>query len=155
MGNRSVLWWRWQDTRSSGAGGAVVSPPERNRGHTFQSTGGEGTILGGTGADIIEIHKLRMREVGNGFSNQFPPFINIDFEVNGVVYFRKEWQSRVTQPFVVDLNVVNSNTQGSPSGDAPLLLSGGDTVRIFTDDVMRPSNGFTYNIEVDLWGIRL
>jgi len=155
MGNPNVLWWRWALTRSVGAGGTVVSPPERFLGYSFQSTGAHGIILGGKGADTIEIHELRMREIGTGFPNSFPPLINIDFEINDVVYYRKVWQSRQTPPFLVDLNVVNSNTQGSPSGDAPLILSGGETIRIKTTDVMRPNNFDTYDIQVDLWGIRI
>jgi len=155
MGNRSVLWWRWALTRTVGFGGSVVSPPERFLGFGFETEGGHGLILGGTGADTIEIHQLRMREIGTGFPNSFPPLINIDFQINDVVYYRKVWQSRQTPPFEVDLNVVASNTQGSPSGDAPLIVSGGETMRIFTNDVMRPNNFDTYDIQVDLWGIRL
>jgi len=154
MGNPNVLWWRWPLTRSA-VNGSVVSPPERFLGHSFTTVGGHGIIIGGKGADTIEIHELRMREIGNGFSNNFPPFINIDFEINDVVYYRKQWVSRNTPPFVVDLSVVNSNTQGSPSGDAPLVLSGGETIRIFTTDGNRPNNSDTYDIQVDLWGIRI
>ncbi len=157
MGNRSVLWWRWSLTRTVGFGGTVVSPPERFLGYSFQSNGAHGVILGGTGADVIEIHNLRMREVGTGFPNAIGqgPAINIDFQINDVVYYRQEWRSRNTAPINVDLNVVASNTQGSPSGDAPLIVSGGETMRIFTNDVMRPNNSDTYDIQVDLWGIRL
>jgi len=156
MGNPNVLWWRWPLTRSSvNSGPGNPSMPQRKNSYSRAGESGFGIILGGKGADVIEIHELRMREIGTGFPNNFPPFLNIDFEINGVVYYRKQWVSRNTPPFLVDLNVVNSNTQGSPSGDAPLILSGGETVRIFTDDGSRPNNSDTYDIQVDLWGFRI
>jgi len=156
MGNPNAFWWRWPLTISSvNSGAGTPSMPMRFGSFARAGDGGFGVIIGGKGADLIEIHELRMREIGTGFPNSFPPLINIDFEINGVVYYRKEWQSRQTPPFLVDLFDTNSNTQGSPSGDAPLLLSGGETVRIFTDDGSRPNNSDTYNIQVDLWGIKL
>ncbi len=157
MGNPNILWWRWDRFATSVENAQICSMPLKIPTAVADFTppviGARQVIMGGKGGDLIEIHEMHMIEVGSGFPNTFPPFMDVDFEINDVTYYRKLWQSRVTPPFVVDFNVVASNVP--PFTPAPLLLSGGETLRISMTDGNRPSNSDRYNIEVDLWGIKL
>jgi len=151
MGNPNLLWWRWGRAQS-GVQQTTVNPPQKFIGYGRTNVGGHGIVSGGKGADIIEIHELRMREVGNGFPNAFPPHMQVEFQINDLTYFSVFWASRRIDPFLVDLSVTNSNTT---TAEAPLRVSGGETMRILMTDGVRASNSDTYGIEVDLWGIKL
>lgn len=156
MGNPNVLWWRWDRFASSVVNATALNIPLKVPGLATPPSpflGGRQVLSGNVdGGDFIEIHELHMIEVGAGFPNNVPPFIDVDFEINDVAYYRKNWSSRNTPPFVVDLNVVGSNTGG---GSAPLILSGGETIRITMTDGARPSGANRYLIETDLWGLKL
>lgn len=157
MGNPNVLWWRWSRFATSVENAQICSIPLKVPTSVADFTppviGARQIVMGGKGADFVEIHELNMIEVSTGFPNTFPPFMDVDFEINDVTYFRVPWQSRVTPPFKVDLNVVAQNVP--PFQPAPLLVTGGDTIRICMTDGNRPSNSDRYNIECDLWGLKI
>lgn len=167
MGNPDVLWWRWGNTAfgvSSVEQAVNLGVPLKTNGGTVGRTeiGGRQVVSGNIdGADLVQIRGLHMEERGTGFPNgsapaTVPPGIFIEFQVDDSTWYRFPWQSRVTSPQFVDLGLVNSNVLPSPAGDGPLIVDGGRTMRIrMQDPTNRLNNSDRFNIEVDLWGLKI
>lgn len=157
MGNPNILWWRWGRFTTSVENATISNIPLKIPGAvTFFAPPVEGArqiVMGGKGADIVGIHEWNLIEVGSGFPNDVPPFIFCNLEINDVTYFEVFWQSRVTPPFKVDLSVVAQNVP--PFQPAPLLITGGDTIRITFTDGNRLNNSDRYRLESDLWGLKI
>jgi len=163
MGNPNVLWYRWGSLRfgvSSAVQALTMSVPQKVNGGSITQFGGltpDGAqvVTGGKGADQIQIHEWRVREIGGGFPNQFNPDFKIQFEINGAPWYILPFRSRITPPQVIDFSVVASNTIPSPGGDAPLIINGGDDIRIFIQDGPRLNNSDRLVTLQDLWGIKI
>jgi hypothetical protein len=169
MGNPNVLWWRWGNTRigfSSIEQDTNIGVPLKTNGGTISRTtiGGRQVVSGNvSGADQVQIRGLHVEERGSGFPNPpiqspqtAPPGVNVEFQVNDSTWYQFPFQSRQTSPKFVDLGLVNSNVIPSPQGDGPLVLEGGDTIRmLMTDTINRLNNSDRFNMEIDLWGLKI
>jgi len=161
MGNPNILWYRWGNERqgvSSIPNATTLSVPLKRNGGTITlfsppTLDGSQVVTGGKGGDLIQIREWRVREIGTGFADTSG--VNINFEINGSPWYILPFVSRQTPPFFIDFGLTPSNTIPSPQGDAPLIIDGGDRIRILIVDGNRPNNSDRVRTEQDLWGIKI
>ena len=164
MGNPNVLWYKWGNERIA-SGSAVQQavtncPLLVNGGRISQGAlgpflDGSQVTTGGKGGDFIQLREMTIREVGSGFPNTNNPAFNVLFEIDGIAWYNFVFRSRITGETTVDFGVTPSNLIAPPSGDAPLIINGGQRLRIFIQDGPRLNNSDRLNITIDLWGIKI
>lgn len=161
MGNPNILWYRWGNERAGVTSipnaTTLSSPLQRNGGSVTvfsPPTDGRGQVVtGGKGADQIQIREWRVREIFTGFPDSRG--VNINFEINQSPWYILPFVSRQTPPFFIDFGITRSNTIPGSGGDAPLIINGGDDIRILIVDGNRPNNSDRVRTEQDLWGIKI
>lgn len=161
MGNPNILWYRWGHLRagfSSIPNATTLGAPLVRQGGTATifspPTDGHGQVVtGGKGGDFVQIHEWRVQEVGSGFPD--PRGVLINFEINQAPWYQLFFRSRVTPPQLIDFSTVHSNTIPGPSGDPPLIINGGDDIRLLIVDGNRLNNSDRVRTLNDLWGIKI